>query len=562
MNMKNLLLLLLAAFAFGQITQAQAQTPPYFNSNTATQANVVPFNPTSAIYQKVQDIYAPGEFAGAPNGLINTLWVRMASTSAGAGPYSNFQISMGQNIGTGTTASTTFNSGLTSVYSNASYTTPAVSVGGWIAIPLSTSFAYNPALSLVVEVKSTGVSGVGLNVYRVNATDRRVYGTYAATTGTVFNGPMEIGLSISLIPNVVPPYFNSNTATQANVVPFNPTSAIYQKVQDIYAPGEFAGAPNGLINTLWVRMASTSAGAGPYSNFQISMGQNIGTGTTASTTFNSGLTSVYSNASYTTPAVSVGGWIAIPLSTSFAYNPALSLVVEVKSTGVSGVGLNVYRVNATDRRVYGTYAATTGTVFNGPMEIGLSISLIPNVVPPYFNSNTATQANVVPFNPTSAIYQKVQDIYAPGEFAGAPNGLINTLWVRMASTSAGAGPYSNFQISMGQNIGTGTTASTTFNSGLTSVYSNASYTTPAVSVGGWIAIPLSTSFAYNPALSLVVEVKSTGVSGAGLNIYRVNATDRRVYGTYAATTGTVFNGPMEIGLSFVPVNLIFKDSFE
>jgi hypothetical protein len=195
------------------------------------------------------------------------------------------------------------------------------------------------------------------------------------------------------------------------------------------------------------------------------------------------------------------------------------------------------------------------------MELGISVDPLVTATPPYYNSNTSVQANLVPFNPTNANFQKVQDIYGPGEFTGATAGLIDVVWVRMASTTAGAGPYTDFEVSLGQNIGTGTTSSTNFNTGLTSVYSNASYTTPAVSAGGWIEIPLSSSFEYDPTLSLVVEIKSTGVTGTGLNVYRLNLSDRRVYGPNAATTGgTVFNGPMELGLSISPIVLSTEDN--
>ena len=125
----------------------------------------------------------------------------------------------------------------------------------------------------------------------------------------------------------------------------------------------------------------------------------------------------------------------------------------------------------------------------------------------------------------------------------APAGTIETLWIRVASTSAlGGGPYSDFQVSMGQNVGTDNTVTSTSNTGLVPVFSAASYTTSAAIAGGWIAIPLSSPFSYNPALSLVIEVKSTG-SPAGLNVYRSNLSNRRVYGPPAATTGTEFSGP-------------------
>ena len=245
----------------------------------------------------------------------------MASTSAlGGGPYTDFQVSMGQNVGISNTVTSTFNTGLVPVFSAASYTTSAAIAGGWIAIPLSSPFSYNPALSLVIEVKSTG-SPAGLNVYRSNLSNRRVYGPPAATTGTEFSGPMEVGLSINAAPT--PPYFSGNTSIQANIVPLNPGStANFQKSQDLYGPGEFTGAPAGTIETLWIRVASTSAlGGGPYSDFQVSMGQNVGTDNTVTSTFNTGLVPVFSAASYTTSAAIAGGWIAIPLSSPFSDTP-------------------------------------------------------------------------------------------------------------------------------------------------------------------------------------------------------------------------------------------------
>jgi len=210
--MKSLLLVLLASFGFAQTTAAQ--TPPYFNSDMATRENIVPFNAYSSTFQKVQDIYAPGDFAGAPAGLIDTLWVRIATATEGAGPYTDLEISMGQNIGTDATATTAFKTGLTSVFHADSFMAPAVDAGDWTAIPLTRPFPYDPALSLVVEVKSTGVSGEGLNVFRLTGANRRVFSSYAATGGTVFSGPMELGLSVTSTPSLAAPNFNRDTAAQ------------------------------------------------------------------------------------------------------------------------------------------------------------------------------------------------------------------------------------------------------------------------------------------------------------------------------------------------------------
>jgi hypothetical protein len=553
--MKKFIVLLLIAFAFSQTTQAQ--TPPFFNSDSSTQANVAPFNPDGDPgLVKVQHRYGPGEFMGAPNGHIDTIWVRAGSDSLGSGPYVDFEVSLGQNVGTTITVTPTFNTGLTSVYKTSSFTIPAVVTGDWVAIPLTTPFLYNPALSLVVEIKSKGNGGSGVNVFRGNEANRRVYGAYVAATGTLGAGPIDLGLTIT--PSIIPQYFNSNTTTQANQVPFNPDgNPQFRKGQQRYAPGEFTGAPNGNIETVWVRAASDSLDAGPYLDFEISMGQNVGTSTTVTDTFNTELTSVFSDGFFSISDVEKGDWIAIPLATPFFYNPSLSLVVEIKSKGNAGSGIDIYRGTAENRRVFGSYPEATGTVGPGPVDFGLSIS--PAKLPPYFNSDSSTQANQVPFNPDgNPQFRKGQQRYAPGEFAGAPNGHINTLWVRMASVSPNSGPYVDFEISMGQNVGTSTVVSNTFTTGLTSVFKRSAFSIPAVAVGDWFAIPLSTPFLYDPSLSLVVEIKSKGNAGFGVNIYRGPTANRRVYGDYAGAVGTLGAGPIDLGITIS----LFQNSFE
>ena len=538
-------------------TLATAQVPPY-STSLGTIANTIPLNNTSVIYEKSQYLYAPGEIGGAINGLIDTLWIRVGTASgSGYGVYSNFEVSMGQSLGTATAfPNTNMVTGLTSVLSSANYNTqPTVTVGSdhWLPIPLTTSFGYDASQSLIVEIKSDAGVSSGVNVFRGNSTDRRLLSSYSATTGTLFTGPIDIGLSIE--PQVFPPAYTS-LGTIGNSIPFNNSTAIYAKSQYLYTPGEIAGDSDGFIDTLWIRCSTNQpSGAGVYSNLSIAMGQSLGTATAfPSTNFITGLTNVLNEASYTTlPIITIAGsdWLPIPLSTPFAYDDAQSLVVEIKCDPSVANGTNVFRGTATDRRLIGSLASSSGTLFGGPIDIGLSIS--PGITPPYYTT-LGTIGNTIPLNNSSSIYERSQYLYAPGEMPGAINGSIDTLWVRCGTNQpSGAGVYSNLTISLGQSLGTATAfPNTTMVAGLTNVLNESSYTTlPIVTVGGsaWLPIPLTTSFPFDPSLSLIVEFQSDAGVTNGTNVFRGTAADRRLLSTSNAPTGTLFAGPIDLGIS-------------
>ena len=110
----------------------QAQTTPqFYNSSSGTSYNSFPLNSAT---NQVQWIYGPGEFnstgpTGTPAyyGLITKVYFRLGTT-AGATTYTNFSISLGQNVGTQSTWGTSsgsgyaFTTGLTPVFTQASYT--------------------------------------------------------------------------------------------------------------------------------------------------------------------------------------------------------------------------------------------------------------------------------------------------------------------------------------------------------------------------------------------------------------------------------------------------------
>ena len=190
------------------ISAADAQTPPFFTSNTGNSNNAFPNNTASS--NKVQWIYSPGMFTSGGNGsgtpafigLIDTVWFRTASTAAGN--FTGFEISMGQTVGTDTVwTNGTYQTTLTSCLGPASYTTSAPGPGNWYYAVLTTPFLYNPSLSLVVEMRQNGYSP-GLQTYQISTNAavfgggaRRIWGGYAATTGSFGTGLADMGISLT-----------------------------------------------------------------------------------------------------------------------------------------------------------------------------------------------------------------------------------------------------------------------------------------------------------------------------------------------------------------------------
>jgi len=154
---------------------------------------------------KVQWVYDAGMFSGAINGLIDTFWLRTSSTNAGVFT-SGFEISLGQSATYGPWTNGTYITGLTSVFAPGAYTTAVPNANGWIPFPLASPFLYDPLQPMVVEVKQSGyTSGLQSAQFSGNG-NRRIWGPYAATTGSFGAGLIDAGLSLSSPLNCATPF--------------------------------------------------------------------------------------------------------------------------------------------------------------------------------------------------------------------------------------------------------------------------------------------------------------------------------------------------------------------
>ncbi|MBS1776956.1 MAG: immunoglobulin domain-containing protein, partial [Bacteroidetes bacterium] len=189
----------LLCFLYSTIVFAQ---PQYFNSNVGNTSNVFPLGSTT---NKVQWIYGPGLFNSngptgtpAPAGFITTVYFRLGSLAT-ASTYSDYTISLGQNVGTTTSfPSNTYITGLTQCLYSASFTMTGATANSWYAVSLPTFFLYNPSQSLVFEL-TTSSSGSNY-VSQVNGTgNQRIWGTYGSAIGTS-TGTGLVDFGFDLIP--------------------------------------------------------------------------------------------------------------------------------------------------------------------------------------------------------------------------------------------------------------------------------------------------------------------------------------------------------------------------
>lgn len=198
---KGLAILLLTAWWAGQAT---AQ-PQYYNYNTAGEPNMYPFNRATGM--KVQALFLPGDFnqpSPAPSGGIAKVFFKVhPSNQLGPWTYSEFTIKMGQASITSLPGSAYYAGALTTVYSKISVELfgPA---GGWLEIALDTPFAYDPTLSLILEIAQCSVPGAtgfssSMTVLTGNRRNWSAGGCSSAFEGTwydVYNFGITLGAAV------------------------------------------------------------------------------------------------------------------------------------------------------------------------------------------------------------------------------------------------------------------------------------------------------------------------------------------------------------------------------
>jgi hypothetical protein len=183
-------------------SNADAQfTPPYYNNVGGSSSNAFPLN--SATTNKTQWIYGPGVFntsgvtgTPAPAGMISKVYFTIGTTTSGTSVYSNFTIKMGQTVGTANQfTSNTFITNLDTAFYAVAHSLTNPITDAWQEIVLQTPFFYDPSLSLVFEICVSAGTGNSVRQQSVSI-PQRLYGGYAATTGSPQNFLLNLGFEL------------------------------------------------------------------------------------------------------------------------------------------------------------------------------------------------------------------------------------------------------------------------------------------------------------------------------------------------------------------------------
>lgn len=211
-----------------------AQVPQYYNANSGGIGNLLPFGSLAASGYKCQWLIAAGEYnqpGPAPAGEITKLYINMSTS--GTGTYTNLVIKMGQapitSLPAGLYAGT-----LDTVYFRASIPLSST-INTWLVFTLDSTFSYNPAEGIIIDISHCGVSGNGMNVWQTAGTAgifRRnpipgspscVF-TYSSQDTRILQNGVDISPPVGIVNNnEVPKVY---TLGQNYPNPFNPVTTI------------------------------------------------------------------------------------------------------------------------------------------------------------------------------------------------------------------------------------------------------------------------------------------------------------------------------------------------
>lgn len=168
--------------------------PSYFNNASGSSSLDEPFN--SSTDQRVQWLYLPGDFPTAHSSNITDIYFR---TNTGTGSYTLADVSVSLGQISGNSLGTSWNSGLTSVYT-ATSASLTVLTGGWIKVTLPTPYAYDNTKSLIVEASCSSTSGFSL-AHATGTPTGRLYGSLVTTSPTADGALADFGFDLAC-PNI------------------------------------------------------------------------------------------------------------------------------------------------------------------------------------------------------------------------------------------------------------------------------------------------------------------------------------------------------------------------
>lgn len=452
--------------------------------------------------------------------------------------------------------STTFASNLTSgrgapvtVFGPATLTIPAAASGDYFTVPLSGAFNYNGVDNLIVDIESDGcTASTVLDAHDANPVyTALIYNitNRAAATGSTWNSLADMKFGFAGGGNRV----QAPGSSGSNIFPFD-SFAGGAKVQLLYYPAEIDGTgpitgiafPVGAVTTAQSHTVTVKLGHSTLTAL---------TGTFASN-FNSGGSVTAANAvTFEIPAGAPAGrylWVPLPDGT-FNYNGVDNLVVEIEASASAGsTTVTTHQAGVSQRRLVASPVATTGSLDSIVNDIQLRFAggSMDAITP---GAMTSLSFEGFPFYDNAD--SKRQFLYRAAEL-----GTRGTITKIACRTSRGGGAETGFSYTMALSHGTAPALSATFATNLAGPVTvfNGTFDLPAVTVGDWIEIPLTTPFAYNGRDNLVLQISGSGGTAGGFACALDTAsatlyTGRRLFGaTSAAATGSV--GDMMIDTRF------------
>jgi Ni,Fe-hydrogenase III small subunit len=411
-KMKKLTVLFFVSILLTAITMAQ--TPQYYNyQNVGSSSNTFPFGQSAG--KAVEWLILAGDLnqpSPLPSGMRITK-VYFYCSSGGSRTYTNLHVLMAQTDLTTLTTGQFYPGPMDTVYYHASATLTATT-NNWFSIELDRPFVYNPTKSLVVFVGQCAGPGSGMYVRQnVLANIRRVWSVggcpfvpYAGGDGSVVNFGVDVE-------PVAPTHYNYNATGGDNSFPLNIAGG--KMVQWLVAPGEYnqptPALGGGKITGLYFRISGTyPLGPATYIPLVIRMGQTALTSLTTGQFYSGTMDTVFRRDTIVLQQP-VNSWLYFPLDVEYAYNPGLSLVIEMGQCGATGTTSGFSLTHTTvsgNRRVWSVggcpfipYASAGTNVVNNGIDIEYPLGVTPpNEIPGAYRLE---QNYPNPFNPVTSI---------------------------------------------------------------------------------------------------------------------------------------------------------------
>ncbi len=419
------LLLLMLGF------QVFAQTPTYYNNNTASPSNAFPWATSAG--KGCQNYFPANTFPTSYNGLITKLYYKV--TPSVTSTYTGLVIQLGQ-----TSNSALMTGGIDNTITFLTvYTAASVSLtsnsSGWLEIPLQTPFLYNPSQALVSYVFNCSSSSTSMQTanFSPGPTPTRTYINNGGSCTPVYSGQdaNTCAFGFDLIP-----------ATPCSGMP-TPGSAVTTNANPcLGSPFTLSLSGNSIGGGQTYQWQSATSASGPWMDIdtaKLYTSQNV----TASVT------------SFYRAKVKCGN--------DSTYSDSVLVTVPIAFPGGTYTINKTLPTGGTNFNSFTDAISAIGCGIAGPIVFNVATDTFTEqiVIPSTVGSNAT---NTVTFNGNGAVLQSAgtSSNYATLDIAGADYIEINNLIVRATGATNG------FALHLSNNADHNTFDSCTFETNMTS----------------------------------------------------------------------------------------------